>query len=311
MRQRTTRMTLALAALLLTAPAGAADGGDHAGAGRRDRHDEETWSLHKETTVSRTFTLAPAGGRAKVEILNFHGKVTVHAGGGGSAVTLSLRQAWAADTEAKLEEAQRAVRLDVQQPDGGLRLVMDGPFRTHDGGIDFRGWRSVGYQARFDFDVEVPAGVDVVAKTVQGGAVQVSGLGGRFEADNVNGDVTLEAVSGEGRARTVNGSIKAAFSRNPGGGCTFSTINGQIDVSLRSGLGADLRFKTLNGEVYTDFPYTLRDLPPGEDDAPASSRPARFHYRSRGEFAARIGSGGPELAFSTINGNILIHRRDA
>lgn len=308
MRQSTTRMTLALAAVLLAAPAGAA-GSDHAER-RGDRHDEETWALHKEAAVSRTFTLAPSGGRAKVEVLNFDGKVTVH-GGGGSSVVLSLRQTWAADTEAKLEEAQRAVRLDVQQTDGGLRLVMDGPFRTHDGGIDFHGWRSVGYRAHFDFDVQVPAGVDVVAKTVERGDVLVSGVGGRFEADNVNGDVTLEAVSGEGRARTVNGSIKAAFSRNPGGGCTFGTINGQIDVSMRSGLGADLRFKTINGEVYTDFPYTLRDLPPGEDDAPASGRPAHFHYRSRGEFAARIGSGGPELAFSTINGNILIHRRDA
>jgi hypothetical protein len=300
------------------AAAAAAAPGDNAGRHAGRHGDEDVWALHQETTVAKTFTLAAAG-RRTVEILNFDGSVVVHSrpGAAGSEVVMSLRQSWSADVAAKIEEAQHAVQLEVSQAGGGLRLYVDGPFRSRDGGIDFHGWKSVGYQARFDFDVEVPPGVDVIAKTVNGGDVSATGLGGHYELANVNGGVTLAEMSGAGSANTVNGAIHAAFSRNPGEGCTFKTINGEIDVRLRSGLSADLRFKTLNGDVYTDFPYTLRDLPATPADTADStgtadrSRPARFHYKSRGEFAARVGAGGPEFAFSTINGNILIHRQDA
>ncbi len=331
-RRRTRRpAALALAALTLAAPAllapapsaGAGwNGGDPAPSrvDRRAEHaarhaEENVWALHQETTFAKTFTLAAAaGGRQTVEISNFNGRIAVHGGAAtaaGGTVTVSVHQTWSADSAAKIAEAQRAVQVEPTQPGGGLRLYVNGPFRSHDGGIDFHGWKSVGYEARFDFDVEVPAGVDVIAKTVQGGDVVAAGLGGHFEIANVNGGVTLQAISGTGSAHTVNGSIHAAFNRNPGDGCSFKTINGQIDVSLRSGLAADLRFATINGEVYTDFPYSLRDLPLDNDGAADARRPARYHYRSRGDFAARIGAGGPELAFSTINGNILIHRQDA
>jgi hypothetical protein len=283
---------------------------------RAARHAEENaWALHQETTLAKTFTLTAAAGRRTVEIENFNGRIAVHGGGaaaaGGGTVTVTVRQSWSADAAAKIVEAQRAVRMEASQPGGGLRLYVNGPFRSHDGGIDFHGWKSVGYEARFDFDVEVPAGVDVVAKTVQGGDVVAADLGAHFEVANVNGGVTLQGISGTGSAHTVNGAIHAAFNRNPGDGCSFKTINGQIDVSLRSGLAADLRFSTINGEVYTDFPYSLRDLPASGSDSTDGRRPARYHYKSRGDFAARIGAGGPELAFSTINGNILIHRQDA
>jgi hypothetical protein len=302
-RRPAVAVSTALLAVVLALPSVALGSGQHHG-------EEHAWALHKESTVNRTFQLASTAHRT-VEILNFNGKIEVRSGS-GSGVVLVLHQTWAADTDAKLEEAQREVRLDATEPASGLRLVMDGPFRSHDGGIDFKGWRSVGYEAHFDFTLEVPAGVDVVAKTVQGGDVLLAGLAGHFEAANVNGAVTLERMSGAGNARTVNGTVHAAFSRNPGDGCSFSTINGQIDVTLRSELGADLRFKTINGEVYTDFPYTLRGLPAASSsDGDGEASRGRFHYRSRGEFAARIGAGGPELSFSTINGNILIHRQDA
>ncbi len=311
------RAAALLAALVTLAMLGgpaaaAAASGDNAGRHAGRHGEENVWALHQETTVAKTFTVAAAG-RRTVEILNFDGRVVIHSrpGAAGNEVVMSLRQSWSADVAAKIEEAQHAVRLEASQAGGGLRLYVDGPFRSRDGGIDFHGWKSVGYEARFDFDVEVPPGVDVIAKTVNGGDVSASGLGGHYELANVNGGVTLAEMSGAGSASTVNGAIHAAFSRNPGEGCTFRTINGEIDVRLRSGLSADLRFKTINGDVYTDFPYALRDLPATPADSADRSRPARFHYKSRGELAARVGAGGPEFAFSTINGNILIHRQDA
>ena len=268
------------------------------------------WAVHQEKTLHQTFTLAAAPGsggepaRRAVEVDNFTGAVRVRSHPGGE-VTLSVHESWAADSAEKLEQGRREVRLDIAQTGGRLRLLVDGPFRSRDGGTHFHGWERLGYEATFDFDLEVPADVDLVARTVNGGEVRVSGVGGRFDVSNVNGPVTLERMGGTGKARSVNGPVVASFSRNPAGGCTFDTVNGRIEVAFLAGLAADLRFKTLNGEVYTDYDYDYRNLPP----QPADRSRGRFHYRSHGEFGARIAGGGPELTFSTINGDILIRRQ--
>ena len=264
------------------------------------------WTLRKEENLHRTFTLAPATGRRAVEVDNFTGAVRVRSHPGGE-VTLSVHETWAANSAEKLEQGRREVRLDVAETSGRLRLAVDGPFRSRDGGTHFHGWERLGYEATFDFDLEVPADVDLVARTVNGGEVRVSGVGGRFDVSNVNGPVTLERMGGAGKASSVNGPVVASFSRNPAAGCTFDTINGRIEVSFLAGLAADLRFKTLNGQVYTDYDYDYRSLPP----QPADRSRGHFHYRSHGDFAARIAGGGPELTFSTINGDILIRRQGA
>jgi hypothetical protein len=262
------------------------------------------WAVKKEETVRKTFVLAPGNGL--VEIDNFSGAVRVRSHPGGE-VTLSVHETWAADSAERLEQARREVRLGITESAGRLRLFVDGPFRSRDGGTHFNGWESLGYEAKLDFDVEVPEGVDLVARTVNGGEVRASGIGGRFDASNVNGPITLERMGGSGKARSVNGPVVVSFARNPTAACTFETVNGRIDVAFLAGLAADLRFKTLNGEVYTDYDYTYSNPPP----APAESARGRFHYRSHGEFGARIAGGGPELAFSTINGDILIRRQGA
>ena len=264
------------------------------------------WTLRKEETLHRTFTLAAATGRRAVEVDNFTGAVRVRSHPGGE-VTLSVHETWAANSAEKLEQSRHEVRLDVAETGGRLRLYVDGPFRSRDGGTHFHGWERLGYEATFDFDLEVPADVDLVARTVNGGEVRVSGVGGRFDVSNVNGQVTLERMGGAGKASSVNGPVVASFSRNPAAGCTFDTINGRIEVSFLDGLAADLRFKTLNGQVYTDYDYDYRSLPP----QPADRSRGHFHYRSHGDFAARIAGGGPELSFSTINGDILIRRQGA
>lgn len=276
------------------------------------------WAVKKEETVRKTFQLAaapggPGGpgasgqpGNVLVEIDNFSGAVRVRSHPGGE-VTLSVHETWAADSAERLEQARREVRLDIAESGGRLRLFVDGPFRSRDGGTHFNGWEPLGYEAKFDFELEVPEGADLVARTVNGGEVRATGIGGRFDASNVNGPVTLERMGGPGKARSVNGPVVVSFARNPTAACTFETVNGRIDVAFLAGLAADLRFKTLNGEVYTDYDYTYSNPPP----APGNRSRGRFRYRSHGEFGARIAGGGPELAFSTINGDILIRRQGA
>lgn len=318
MRSKAKLAVTAAAGLMLWAAAAPAPAETKAS----ERHDRQRpeWALHQEDTLRRSFTLpaAAAPGKRKVEIDNFDGAIAVRAARGSNEVALIVHQRWEAASTEQLERGRREVRLEISQPDGGLRLFVDGPFRSPGGGTSFHGWRRLGYAARFDFELEVPADVELTARTVEDGEIRVAGVDGRFDVGNVNGPVTLERMGGAGRAHTVNGPVVVSFTRKPAAACDFKTVNGRVEVAFPPDLAADLLFKTLNGEVYTDFAYAYLPLPaerrPEESPEAAASRGGvrqpRFHYRSRGQFGARIAAGGPEIAFSTINGDILIRRQD-
>ena len=141
-----------------------------------ERHDRQRpeWALHQEETLHHSFTLAAAPGARKVEIDNFDGAVVVR-GHGGNEVSVTLHERWAAESAEQLELGRKEVRLQISQPGGGVRLFVDGPFRSPDGGTSFHGWRRLGYEARFDFEVEVPADVELKAHTVEGGEIRVTG----------------------------------------------------------------------------------------------------------------------------------------
>ena len=144
-----------------------------------------------------------------------------------------------------------------------------------------------------DFDVQVPAGVLLAARTVNG-EVEARGLAADAEAQTVNGSVTLE-TRGRAEASTVNGSVHAWMGPLGGtGSLDFSTVNGSITLELPEDAGAEVTARNVNGGIETDFPITIR-------------RAGFVGHRLSGT----IGSGGPRLDLSTVNGSIRLKRRES
>jgi hypothetical protein len=138
-----------------------------------------------------------------------------------------------------------------------------------------------------DFIVEIPAGVDFIGETVNGG-VEAIDLDGDVTASTVNGDIDL-STSGFAEAETVNGSIDAVVgSGDLRDGASFSTVNGSITLDLADDVNAELDAEWLNGGFESDVPLTLQ--------GGISRRSARGVF----------GSGGPALKLSTVNGSIRI-----
>ena len=135
------------------------------------------------------------------------------------------------------------------------------------------------------FTVQVPAGVRLVATTVNGG-IEAGGIGADVAATTVNGDVKV-STSGLARATTVNGSIQASMGRADwDGALSFNTVNGSITVSLPDGVSTDVSASTVNGSMNTDFPLTVKGT---------------FSMKN---MHGTIGSGGRELEMATVNGSI-------
>ena len=140
-----------------------------------------------------------------------------------------------------------------------------------------------------EFTVRVPRTVRLEARTVNGG-VHAESLHGDVVAATVNGDIEV-STAGTARARTVNGSIRAALGRIDGADdIAFETVNGGITIELPAGAGADVRASTVNGGISTDFPLQVE---------------GRINRR---RVRGTIGSGGPELSLSTVNGAIRIRK---
>ena len=140
------------------------------------------------------------------------------------------------------------------------------------------------------FSVGVPAGVALVARTVNGG-VEADGLTGDVDAHTVNGGVRL-STAGRAQAETVNGSITASLGQADGTEpLTFKTVNGSISVDLPPSANAEVDASTVNGEIGSEFPLG------------GQARVSKRHL------SGTIGGGGRALSLETVNGSIHIRRR--
>jgi len=218
----------------------------------------------------------------------------------GNTVEVEVAKTLTAESRDRLALAKKEVNLAVAQEGGLVRLTVDGPFRN--GG--YRG--HPGYQFTYDFTLRVPREIRLELSTVNDSHITVVGTAGQFDLSNVNGPIDMREVEGFGSVHTVNGGVKATFARNPSGPAAFKTVNGTLDVTLRPGLNANLMMKTMHGDLLTDFPVTALPV--------AAAAPEReggkYVWRSNRMTGVRVGAGGPELRFETLNGDVLIKNRE-
>jgi len=259
-----------------------------------------------ESAVTRTLSFAAGGGRT-LDVRNINGFIHVEGTDDGS-VQLSIRKVIRAETQNDLADAQRDVRLEFAEnaPRVGAtvidanRQVCGERWEDRD-----REWRRPHYDVKFDFMIRVPRDVALRLCTINGGDVIVNGTRGDFDVDNVNGLIEMNRVAGAGSAHTVNGPVTVTFTANPKLPSSFKSVNGNIDVSFPDGLAADFAMKTFNGGLFTDFdaqPLASRAAAAGE------RRDGRFIYRVNEFTRVRVGSGGPEIVFETLNGNVRARR---
>jgi len=158
---------------------------------------------------------------------------------------------------------------------------------------------------QFDFTVRMPRNAALRLCTINGGDVMVSGTQGDFDVSNVNGLIDMRQVAGSGRAHTVNGPVTVTFTANPKQPSSFKTVNGNVDILFLDGLSADLSMKTFNGGLFTDF-----DVQPLANTVAAAGerRNGRFVYRANEFTRVRVGGGGPQITFETLNGNVRARR---
>ena len=261
-------------------------------------------ALSEKEEIRKSFRLSDSNHR-QLLVDNMDGEINV-VGYDGDTIELVAHKEIKAESDEKIGEAKKDVTLEIKEEKDKVILYVDAPWRNGDG-MNYRGWHYYGYNVTYDFDLKVPRKTSLYLKTINHGKVLVENVEGNFEVNNVNGGIEMANINGPALVRTVNGPIKVAFTKNPGSECSFKTINGKIEVVLHDGLNADVRLKTFNGKVFTDFDYAA--LP--RENAIVEERKGMRHILRRGDsYSVRIGKGGPEFSFDTLNGSIYVLKHD-
>ena len=218
-----------------------------------------------------------------IEIKGINGAIKA-SGSSGSQVTVTAVKKGKTDDPAD-------VRIEVVEHSGGVTICAVYPDakgkKNECAPGDAGRLSSEDNDVSVAFTVQVPAGVRLVASTVNG-EIEAGGLGADVRATTVNGDVKV-STSGLARATTVNGSIQASMGRADWSGTTsFNTVNGSIIVELPSGASMEVSASTVNGGMETDFALTVK---------------GKFSMKN---MKGTIGDGGRELEMETVNGSIRL-----
>jgi hypothetical protein len=258
-------------------------------------------AAEEKTTEHKAFS-----GVRELVIDNITGYIEVTASSGNS-VEMDIEKTLSGESTDRLALARKEISLSTTQEGGLVRLLVDGPFRCHcsENSVSFHGHQV--YDFNYNFKVRVPRDVKLELRTVNDSHITVDGTAGDYTISNVNGPIEMKDVEGSGTVHTVNGGVKVLYAKNPTGPTSYRTVNGSLDISFRAGLNADVKMKTLNGGLYTDFDVSAL---PVAAMTTAENRNGKFVWSSRRMTGVRIGHGGPELQFETLNGNVMIKNRE-
>ncbi|HWE50811.1 MAG TPA: hypothetical protein VG273_13535 [Bryobacteraceae bacterium] len=258
------------------------------------------WNMEAREALNHVFT-----GDKTLNVDNVNGLIQV-IGDGGTTIRIEGEKIIRAADQQQLDRAKREVVLDINEKNGIAQLYVNGPFRENSHASDNHGFHENNdreYEVTYNFTIHVPRQTDLELRSVNG-EVKTEQTNGKFNVHGVNGGVTMTSIAGSGELRTVNGPIVVSFRESPKAAASFNTVNGRIDATFPASLSADMSFKTLNGETYTDFDVTSLASPPGT----AEKKDGRFVYRRNRITSVRAGSGGPQLSFETVNGQIRIQK---
>jgi hypothetical protein len=233
-----------------------------------------------------TYPLQPG---SRVEIHNVNGQLEFSSWDRDEALVEITRV-----VKARGDRAARALedlRIEVRHSPSSLEIRT----RQPDGVSSVLAWLlGGGVQYQVEYRVTLPRRVQLEATNVNGN-IRVDAVTGDLRTETTNGRIELVGATGAATASTTNGSIRAEFVElGSGRDVELSTVNGGIVVSVPATAALDISASTVNGAVSSDF------------SALSSGSSA---WRRRSLRGAVNGCGG-QLSLATVNGSIEVRALD-
>lgn len=223
--------------------------------------------------IRQTYELAPG---ARVEISGLNGAVKIETSDTKTAEIYIERTA-------SCQEALDRRKVTIEADANSLRIRGD---KSDDAGFFSRFFTG---SASERTTLKLPRQIALAAKGVNGSFV-VSDIDGAVEVAGVNGRVQVGSAVGSATFKGINGNMVVGLKTIDQQGVTLSGINGNIELQLGADVNADFDAHGMNGRVISDLPGVQIDK------------------ERRGNYWARIGTGGGGISAKGINGNVRLTR---
>ena len=263
MDMRTTTLSLALLALLVSAPPARAAvtlrgllSDDGPRLGWFERYQDSRQGPEQIEKVSQTYKV---GDGAALDLSHLAGDIRVSAGGAGEIKVEATKRV----RHRNPEEAKRlleALRVDINNFNGRVEVRTVYPRRGQFGN---------NISASVDYVISVPPGAAVALKSISGD-ISVSNVKGEVRVETVSGDVTVTGTPNLSVAKTISGDVTARDVSTQTS-LLLSTVSGTVIAtsikarSLEAGsVSGDVRIagteidrleaKSLSGNIEFDAP---------------------------------------------------------
>jgi len=220
-----------------------------------------------------------AGGR--VELDNINGAVHITAWDKNEVKVDAVKSA---DTKERMNDAE--IEVETSSSYVSIRTK----YRDHDHTWNHDGWDN---PASVEYTLTVPRTVRLDEIKLINGPLDIHGITGEVRASCINGRMTVEGLQGHVKLDSVNGRMDVQFERLGNSPVELSSVNGGIELTLPSDAKAELEASTVSGTIEDNFGFHVNNH--------------RFvGHDLRGE----LGSGGPRIELSNVNGRIEIRHAD-
>ena len=216
--------------------------------------------------------------------LNKQGRVQLENVNGNVHVVTWDREELKVDAikHAKKQEHLDEVKINVDAQAGRIRIKTNYP--------DAKTKRNRNNSTSVDYTLTVPKQTRLDGIRTVNGEIEIENVGGDVEASSVNGPVMARGLAGDVDLSTVNGSVKADFT-DLKKAVSLKSVNGGVSIAVPSEANADVSANTLNGGISSDFALQ-----------------AKKHFPVGQNLDGKLGTGGPTVKMSTINGGIHLDR---
>lgn len=220
------------------------------------------------------------GGR--VELDNINGPVHITAWDKNEVKVDAVKYA---NTKERMEEAE------IEVESGSDYVSIRTKYRDHDHTWDSDGWNN---PASVEYTLMVPRNAQLDEIKLINGPLDIHGVAGEVRASCINGRMTVQGSQGRVKLSSVNSRMEVQFDKLSDSAVDLSSVNGGIVLTLPSDAKAELEASTVSGSIEDDFGLHV-------------NKHRWVGHDLRGE----LGSGGPHIQLSNVNGRIEIrHAND-
>jgi len=272
-------------------------------------HHAKAQKKEFKETIKKELAYETGGTDRMLEVQNLNGSITVE-GYDGDVVLLEVEKTISAGNTKDLELGKREIGVKFIQEGNKIIVYPQVPNMEYRDGrftnIKCDQWEELAYEHNLDFKVKMPKDSKLEVGTINQGEVSVKNTRGSFiEARNINGGIQLDDITGRTEVHCINGEVGISYAENPTESSTYYALNGDINITYQKNLSADIAFKSMNGELFTDFDIAEQFAKTSKDQSVKDGK-AKYRYESKP--IVRIGQGGMDFDFETLNGDVILKK---